>query len=226
MITRCRPFIVLALGIISLVALADRASAHVAATSNAGAAATAVDGRASIAITIEHGCSGNATTTVRVALPTGATGVVATNPAGWTSTVTSTEIAWTGGSLPATSTGTFGFSAILAQPAGSTITLPTIQNCTNNTEIAWIQTPSADTSEASRPAPTFVVPAGASSTTTIASGSGSATTARMATQSNAVTDEGSETSSAGRFVFLGVCAAIALGAGGLFLTYRRRSTGD
>lgn len=57
-----------------------------------------------------------------------------------------------------------------------------------------------------------------SSTTTVAVGE-----ARMATQANAVTEEGSEQSSAGQLVFFGACAAIVIGAGVLFLKYRKTS---
>ena len=210
----------------AIVALAAPAWAHADATAKTDTSASAsADGRTVIAIAIEHGCSGNATTGVRIAMPAGATAVRAVDPSGWTSTVTATEIAWTGGSIPATAAGTFEFSLVLSQATGSTITLPTIQTCTNNTEIAWIQTPTGDTSEASRPAPTFVVPAGATTTSAAGASASTSTTARMATLSNAVTDEGSATNSAGRYVFLGVCAAILIGAGALFLKYRKRADG-
>jgi hypothetical protein len=45
----------------------------------------------------------------------------------------------------------------------------------------------------------------------------------MATQSNAITGEGSETSTAGQYVFIGVCAVLVGGAGTLFLKYRKKS---
>ena len=227
--TAFRRTIVTTLVALSLtLALAGPAGAHADATARTDATANAAgDGRVALAITVEHGCSGNPTIGVRVALPSGATAVRAVDPSGWTSTVTATEIAWSGGSIPATATGTFEFSLIPAQPAGSTVSLPTIQTCTNNTEIAWIQAPTSDTSEASRPAPTFVVPAGSGSSTTVAGAAGStSTTARMATLSNAVTDEGSATNSAGRYVFLGACAAILVGASVLFLKYRRRGDAE
>lgn len=205
----------------ALIALAAPAFAHADATAKAAAA-----GRTDITVSIEHGCNGNAVTGVRVSLPTGATAATGTNADGWTSTVTATEIAWSGGSIAATASGDFNFSLVLAQPAGATVTLPTIQTCTNNTEIAWIQAPTSDHSESSHPAPQFVVPANStsatSSTTTVAAANGPSTTARMATQSNAVTDEGSEATASGRYVFIGVCAVIVIGAGALFLKYRKK----
>ena len=206
----------------ALVALAGPAFAHANANAKAEQA-----GRTAITVSIEHGCNGNPVTGVRVALPSGATAVAGTNSETWTSTVSATEISWTGGSMPANSSADFDFSLVLAQRAGETVTLPTIQTCTNNTEIAWIQTDNGDESEASHPAPQFEVPKNSTSATTaVAAGNGSSTTAtaRMATQANAVTDEGSKTSTGGRYVFIGVCAAIAIGAGVLFLKYRKKPT--
>jgi uncharacterized protein YcnI len=222
MTLRRRFLIASAASLAALVALAGPAFAHADATAKAEHA-----GRTAITISIEHGCSGNPTTGLRVSLPTGATNVTGTNAGGWTSTVTASEISWTGGSIAATTSGDFEFSLVLAQAAGETVTLPTIQTCTNNTEIAWIQTDNGSHSEDSHPAPQFEVPQNSTSATTaIAGGSGSSTTAtaRMATQSNAVTDEGSKTSTGGRYVFIGVCAAIVVGAGVLFLKYRKKPT--
>lgn len=209
----------------AVIALAGPAFAHADAKAKAEAA-----GRTSITVSIAHGCANNPVTGVRVSLPTGATAVTGTNSGDWTSTVTASEISWTGGSMPSSSTAEFNFSLVLAQPAGETVTLPTIQTCPNNTEIAWIQTDPGDSSESTRPAPTFVVPANSTSATSTtiavaaANGSSTTATARMATQANAVTDEGSETNAAGRYVFIGICAVIAIGAGALFLKYRKKPT--
>jgi hypothetical protein len=209
----------------ALVALAGPAFAHADASAKAEQA-----GRTAITVSIEHGCNGNPVTGVRVALPSGATAVTGTNSGIWTSTVSATEISWTGGSMPANSSADFDFSLVLAQRAGETVTLPTIQTCTNNTEIAWIQAEGGEKSEATQPAPKIVVPTNSASantsTTAVAAASGSSTTAvaRMATESNAVTDAGSETNASGRYVFIGVCAVIAIGAGVLFLKYRKHPT--
>ena len=226
MTLRRRFLIASAASLTALVALAGPAFAHADATAKAEQA-----GRTAITISIEHGCSGNPTTGIRVSLPIGATDVTGTNAGGWTSTVTASEISWTGGSIATTTSGDFEFSLVLAQAAGETVTLPTIQTCTNNTEIAWIQTDNGGHSEDSHPAPQFEVPknstsAATTATTAVAAATGSSTTAmaRMATQSNAVTDEGSKTSTGGRYVFIGVCAAIVVGAGVLFLKYRKKPT--
>jgi hypothetical protein len=140
--------------------------------------------------------------------------------------VTPTEVHWTGPEIADGVSAQFNVAMVLAQPAGSTVVMPNIQECSGGAELAWIGAPSSDTSESSRPAPTIVVPANASAapvttvspSVTVASGE-----ARMSTDANAVTEEGSAQSDAGRFVFFGACAAIVIGAGVLFLKNRRRS---
>lgn len=211
-------------GIVALFALAAPAAAHTGAS-----ASPAPEGRTLVTYSFSHGCSGAPTIGLRAQLPAGATNVNASNPSGWTSTVTPTEVHWTGPAIADGVSAQFNVSMVLAQPAGSTVTMPNIQECPNGAELAWIGTPSSDTSESSRPAPTIVVPvnastpttsgAAATSTTSIASGD-----ARMATETNAITDEGSEQSESGRYVFFGACAAIAIGAAVLFLKYRNKTS--
>jgi LPXTG-motif cell wall-anchored protein len=46
----------------------------------------------------------------------------------------------------------------------------------------------------------------------------------MATQANAITDEGSKTNTAGQYVFIGVCAVLVGGAASLFFKYRKKSS--
>lgn len=216
---------ILFLGILTsvlLIGIAGPASAHTGTTAEA-----APDGRTLITYSFSHGCSGAPTIGLRAQLPAGASSVVVEDPAGWTSTTSSTEIHWTGPAIADGVSAKFKVAMVLAQPAGATVQLPNIQECAGGTELAWIGSPSSDTSESSRPAPTIVVPQNATAipvttgsvapTTTIAPGD-----ARMATQSNAITNEGSEQSEAGRFVFFGICAAILIGAGALFLKYRKK----
>lgn len=211
-------------GVITLIVGAGPAAAHTGTT-----ASPAPEGQTLITYTFSHGCSGAPTIGLRAQLPAGASNVVASNPAGWSSTVTPTEVRWTGPEIADGVSAQFNVAMVLAQPVGATVVMPNIQECTGGAELAWIGTPSSDTSESSRPAPTIIVPANASaapvttvttvsSTTTVAVGE-----ARMATQANAVTEEGSEQSSAGQLVFFGACAAIVIGAGVLFLKYRKTS---
>lgn len=199
------------------------AAAHTGTTARAVA-----DGRTDIQWSFAHGCSGKPTIGLRVKLPEGAWNVSPTNGAGWTSTVTTTEIHWTGGSIPDGTTATFSAAMVLAQPTGSTVIMPTVQECTDGAEIAWIESPSsADGTESTHPAPTIVVPANATqppSTTTSTTIAAPTTTARMAANSSAVTQEGSPSNSSGLWVFIGVCAVILGGTAILFLRHRRRST--
>ena len=210
--------------LMAIVALAGPASAHTGTKATAAA-----EGRTLITYSFSHGCDGAPTVGLRAQLPAGATGVIASNPEGWTSVVSATEIHWTGPAIADGATANFDAAMVLAQPVGSTITLPNIQECTGGAELAWIGTPSADTGESSRPAPTIVVPENATVapnatpvTTAVTSTSSSTSgTARMATETNAITEEGSAQSDAGRWVFLGVCAVIVVGAGVLYLKYRK-----
>lgn len=111
-------------------------------------------------------------------------------------------------------------------PASSTVVLPTIQSCAGNNEIAWIEKDTGNRSKSIPPAPQFgvLINDRAAVTVTAESDASPSTTARMATQSNAITDEGSETSTAGQYVFIGVCAVLVGGASSLFLKYRKKSS--
>ena len=223
LVTRSHLLSVLAaiVGAIALVVFAGPAAAHTGTT-----ASPAPEGRTLVTYTFSHGCSGAPTIGLRAQLPAGASSVVASNPSGWSSTVTPTEVHWTGPEIADGVSAQFNVAMVLAQPAGSTVVMPNIQECSGGAELAWIGAPSSDTSESSRPAPTIVVPANASAapvtavspSVTVASGE-----ARMSTDANAVTEEGSAQSDAGRIVFFGACAAIVIGAGVLFLKNRKSS---
>ncbi len=196
------------------------ASAHATASSNGGAVA-ASGGRTTITVSIDHGCSTNPTTGMRIELPKGATQVTATDSTGFASSVSATEVAWKGGTIPATQGASFTFTAYLQQNAGETVTLPTIQQCAGGSEIAWIGAPTADTSENARPAPTFVVPINASRTSTTLTAP--STTAAMAIDASAITRSGSETHGEGAVVGGVAFGVIVIGALMLWLKYRKRS---
>ena len=225
-----RTVVVLLGSLVIVLGGASMAAAHTGTSAAAGP-----DGTTRITWSFNHGCSGRATIGLRAQLPAGAWNVTAQDPPGWTSTVTATEIHWTGGQVPDGTTASFTASMVLAQPAGETVGLANVQECTDGAEIAWIQPPSAgDATEDSRPMPTIVVPANptrapvtttsavAASTTVAASTPG---TARMATNANAVTQEGSPTNRVGTWVFLGVCGAIGGVALVLFVNHRRSKQG-
>lgn len=205
------------------------ASAHTGTT-----AVAASEGRTQITWSFAHGCNGKPTVGLRVKLPDGAWNVSPSSPAGWSAAVTATEVHWTGPAIADGTTASFTAVMVLVQPAGSTVTMPTVQECTDGAEIAWIEAPSSsDGTESTHPAPTIVVPANSTlppSTTTAApstttSSVAMTSTSRMITGSSAITDNGSPTSTSGVIVFAGVCAVIAIGAAVLFLRHRR-STKD
>ena len=181
----------------------------------------AAGGRTTITITIDHGCSSNATTGMRIELPKGATQVTATDATGFTSSVTTTEVAWRGGNVPANQGASFTFTAYLLQNAGETVTLPTIQQCAGGSEIAWIGAPTQDTSENARPAPTFVVPINDSRASTTSAAP--STTAALAIDASAITRSGSETHGEGAIVGGVAFGVIVIGALVLWLKYRKRS---
>lgn len=215
----------------AMVTVATTASAHTMAQAEAGP-----DGSTAVTWSFSHGCDGRPTIGLRVQVPVGARNVSAVDPTGWTSTVSSTEIHWTGGSIPDGTSARFTASMVLGEPAGSTVTMPAIQECTDGTELAWIASPAtADGTESTRPAPTIVVPVNdtrppttSAPTTTATTLSSGTVTTRPVIGADAVTRDGSPSSTAGLWMFVLVCAVIAGGAGGLFLRQhrrRRQSTG-
>jgi len=215
------------LGAAVLVALAVPAAAHTEAAAEAAAA-----GRTRITFTVEAECAaGTAPTSgLRVQLPEDATDVRPTDQEGWTSTVSATEIDWSA-PAPTIDQNTFVVEMVLAQPAGSTVYLPTIQICPDGEEIAWIQVPTTADDTLDRPAPSIVVPANATTPTTAAaaaqtttSEAGPTTTARMSLEQTPITQEGSETNNAGLVVFIVVTVVIVGGAAVLYL--RHRNTGN
>ena len=121
---------------------------------------------------------------------------------------------------------------VLAQPVGETVYLPAIQGCPDGEEIAWIQIPTSPGETLANPAPSIVVPANSTTPTTAAAvpttptteAGSPTTTARMSLEQTPITQEGSETNSAGLIVFIVVVVVIVGGAAILYL--RHRNTGN
>ena len=117
-------------------------------------------------------------------------------------------------------------------PSGETVYLPAIQGCPDGEEIAWIQIPTTPGETLANPAPSIEVPANSTTPTTAAAvpttpstAAGSpTTTARMSIEQTPITQEGSETNSAGLIVFIVVVVVIVGGAVILYL--RHRNTGN
>jgi uncharacterized protein YcnI len=215
------------LGAVTLVAIAGPAAAHTEAEAEAANA-----GRTRITFTAEAECAEGAEPTngLRVQLPQGATDVKPENQSGWSSQVSATEISWSAAN-PTIDQDTFVVEMVLAQPVGATVYLPAIQGCPNGEEIAWIQIPTSPGDTLANPAPSIVVPANATTatsaaalpTTTTEAGSPT-TTARMSLEQTPITQEGSQTNSAGLIVFIVVVVVIVGGAAILYI--RHRNTGN
>lgn len=121
---------------------------------------------------LPHGCSGAATTAIRLRLPDGFIGAKPMPKAGWTlditvgdyatphtsgsSTVTSgaTEISWSGGNLPDNQYDEFVVRGTIASDlkAGDTLNFPLIQSC-GDAEEAWIEIQQEGQPEPDYPAP-------------------------------------------------------------------------
>jgi len=146
-----------AIGIVSI-AFPGIASAHTDAEATAAEA-----GLTSITFIPEQECGAGSDPTIglRVQLPEGATEVRPLADPGWTADATASEVSWRVlPSAEATST-TFTVEMVLSQPAGSTVYLPTIQQCPDGEEIVWLQMPTVLERPSKRPAPSIVVPANA-----------------------------------------------------------------
>ena len=123
---------------------------------------------------VPHGCSGSATTSVRVKIPEGLIGVKPMPKPGWTLTTTAgkypktyklfhaevsegvTEIGWSGGKLPDAWYDEFVFTGVLAGDleAGKKLYFPVVQECEKGVH-RWIEIPAAGKSRSdySEPAP-------------------------------------------------------------------------
>ncbi|WP_290684621.1 MULTISPECIES: YcnI family protein [unclassified Haematobacter] len=125
------------------------AAAHIhASPAQAGAGQTV-----EIALEVGHGCSGAATTALRVALPEGLSNILIAPRAGWQVETLEegrvTEIRWSGGPLPDGTKQKFAFVATLqgageGQGArGGDLVLPVVQVC-GETVVRWIDGPDSD----------------------------------------------------------------------------------
>ena len=106
-----------------------------------------------IALEVGHGCSGAATTALRVALPEGLSNILITPRPGWQVETPGegrvTEIRWTGGPLPDGTKQKFAFVATLQGEglAAGDLVLPVVQVC-GDTVVRWI-----DGADSDHPAP-------------------------------------------------------------------------
>ncbi|HEY0212069.1 MAG TPA: YcnI family protein [Paenirhodobacter sp.] len=99
---------------------------------------------AQIGLIVGHGCAGQATTALRVAIPPGLTDVTPVAKPGWQVASTAGEILWQGGSLADGVKDRFVLQATIRPDAPETIAVPVIQIC-GATQTRWIDAdPNAD----------------------------------------------------------------------------------
>lgn len=132
-------------------ALVLPAAAHVTAGVTEARAGERID----IALTIEHGCAGQPTDTLRVAIPAGLEQIEPEPKTGWQVSASDSEIAWTGGSVPDHHHEKFALSAVVSADAPAQIVVPVVQGC-GDAQLRWIDSnPGSD-----NPAPTIrILPA-------------------------------------------------------------------
>ena len=163
---------------VSTVAFPGAAWAHTEAEATAAEA-----GLTSITLTPEQECGAGSlpTTGLRVQLPADASEIRPVADAGWSADATGSEVSWT--LLPGTeaTSAPFTVKVLLSQPAGSTVYLPTIQQCPDGEEIVWLQVPASPGETLRQPAPSIVVPANATVATTEAPVSTTSTSEPAAT---------------------------------------------
>lgn len=212
--------------IAALLAGAAPASAHVTAT----ATDISDEGVATVNFSFSHGCDGQPTIALRVQIPEGVSDVAPQPAEGFTTQTGAPEFAWVGGSIPDGQRATFTATMRVWGDEGHTIWLKTVQACPTAEE-AWVEEQAPGQAEPEFVSPSIVLPRAiaAPSTTSTASpttttGAAPSTTSTT-TGNDAITDEGSPSSTAGLIVFVVVCAVLAGGASILYLRHRRPRVG-
>jgi uncharacterized protein YcnI len=184
-------------------------------------------GRTRITLTPEQECGGGSlpTSGLRLQLPAGSGDVQPLPGTGGTAEVTATEVRWSSPD-PGTGSTTFVVEMVLAQPAGSTLYLPTIQLCPDGEEIPWIQIPTVAGERLPGPAPSIVVPVNATAPTTAPTTSTTAatstTTENPEGSAPAVIAEDDSTDGGGTFLWVALAAGVAAIVGAAALVYLRR----
>lgn len=165
-----RPLAVLATGLVATVLVAVPAAAHVSVTPGEAPSG----GYARLDFSVPHGCDGESTNEVAVAIPPGAVSIKPEFLVGWdveteigpydepvelhgeeiTEGVVS--VTWTaqeGFELPDGQFRTFGLSVKLPEgEPGTQLAFPTVQGCVDGAETAWVTVPEGD-EEPEHPAP-------------------------------------------------------------------------
>jgi hypothetical protein len=205
---------------------AGPAAAHVEATVSPGAQAGA--GPVTVAFAAEAESPSAGIASVKTQLPAGMPPQdvsLATGPSGWALTPTPDGFEVGGAPLQPGTDADFSVS-IRQLPADRTeLPLKTLVRYTDGTEDAWIEEPTPDNPDPENPAPIITV-APAAAPTSAAAPSPTPATSSAATTAPTTTPQAQESDDEGTptwLIVLGVLAAVAVLAGGLFLARRTRT---
>lgn len=108
-----------------------------------------------VAFTVEHGCDGSPTTSLKFEIPEGVTGVAPVEKEGWTATVSGNTLEFRGGPLDADVEDHFDITLTAPATAGD-IHFPIIQTCEQG-ELAWIEVAEEGAAEPEHPVPTIKI---------------------------------------------------------------------
>lgn len=182
-----------------------------------------------VAFTIEHGCDGSPTTSVRIQVPAEVTDVTPIDKDGWTAALTGDVVEFSGGPLAADQEDHFDISLTAPARAGE-VRFPIIQTCQQG-ELAWIEVETEGGAEPEHPAPVLKITEGTPTAEDLApegehaDDSGTATEAPLAPTATVVAAAADDDSSnAGVIVVVVIVVVVVLVGGGVILARRRTST--
>lgn len=192
---------VLTLATVAVAAAAGPAAAHVVVET----VEPRGDGTATLTLTFDHGCDGEATYALAVAMPDGVEVLAAGQPEGWTSEVAGDAVRWEGDPVPDGERAAFTVDVRVTGEVGQSFVLPAEQSCPSGASYAWTDT---DPSGA-HPAPSFV-----------------ATAATLAPPTVPAPSSGADPTPLGPLLAVVVGTSVVAGAGGAWAARARsRRTG-
>jgi uncharacterized protein YcnI len=182
-----------------------------------------------VSFTVEHGCDGSPTTSIKIQFPADVKDVTAIDKAGWTSTVTGDVVEFSGGPLAADQEDHFDISLTAPAQPGE-VRFPIIQTCQQG-ELDWIEVEEEGAAEPEHPAPVVKITEGPPTSADLmpmeehADDSGTPTDATLAPTATVVAAAADDDSSnTGAIVAVVAGVVVVLVGGGIVLARRRAST--
>ncbi|HSB87626.1 MAG TPA: DUF1775 domain-containing protein [Ilumatobacteraceae bacterium] len=179
-----------------------------------------------VGFTIEHGCDGSPTTSVKIQIPADLNDVVPIDKAGWTATVSGDSVEFSGGPLAADLEDHFDISLTAPAQPGE-LRFPIIQTCQQG-ELAWIEVEQEGGTEPEHPAPVLEITEGPPTSVDLAPAaepaddSGTASEGTLAPTATVVAvSSGDDSSNTGVIVAVVIVVVVVLVGGG-FVVARRR----